>query len=262
VFVATALPEIVMMTIGAQTFTFLSSLSVWNGTNPFLAFEHQHVIPSWFVVVFLIFAIVQLFGINSLDLYSSGVSLQSMGLRLKRYQAVVLDSFIACGLTIYATFASTFSTYMKEFVGVIILWIAPWFGIFITDWLLRRYRYNAAELQRTDKGGLYFGGKSGVNWNAIVAFVVGVVTATLAFSKAPPPVGFPLHWMTPISNHYDAFYCTGTKAADCGVAGWFGGADFSIPTGIILAGLVYFILDRVTGYTAKQAAMERENATV
>jgi len=31
------------------------------------------------VVIFLLFAITQLFGINSLDMYSSGVTLQAMG---------------------------------------------------------------------------------------------------------------------------------------------------------------------------------------
>ena len=62
---------------------------------------------------------------------------------------------------------------MKEFVGVIIVWIAPWFGIMIVDWILRRYRYNAAELQRRDSGSIYYAGKSGVNWNAIIAFVAG-----------------------------------------------------------------------------------------
>jgi purine-cytosine permease-like protein len=258
IFVGTAIPEILMMILGALTFTFLSTSKVWNGADPFEAFRSQHYIPSWMVVLFMVFAIVQLFGINSLDLYSSGVSLQAMGLRLERYQAVVLDSFIACGLTIWAEFQSTFSLYMKEFVGVIILWIAPWLGIYLMDWMMRKFRYNAAELQRTDKDGLYFTGSSGINWNAIVAFVVGVVTATLAFSKAPPPVGFPFHWMTPISNHFNAFYCAGTKVADCGPAGWFGGADFSVPTGIIVAGLIYFLLEKATGNVAKQVKRQKE----
>ena len=259
IFLGTALPEVVIMILGALTFTFLSStaqVAAWNGNNPFSALYGQHFIPSWVVVVFLMFSIVQLFGINSLDLYSSGVSLQAMGVHLKRYQAVVLDSIIACLLTIWATFQSTFSLYMKEFVGVIILWIAPWFGILITDWFMRRYRYNAAELQRTDAGGLYFG-RSGVNWNAIAAFVIGVVCATLAFSKAPPPVNFPFPWMTPISNHYGASCAANLVKGVC-TAGWYGGADFSIPAAVILAGLVYYVLEKATGNVARQVARQRE----
>ena len=260
VFLGTAVPEIVMMLLGAATFTFLSSntqVGEWNGSNPFQALYGQHYIPSWVIALFLIFAIVQLFGINSLDLYSSGVSLQAMGMRLKRYQAVILDSVLACALTIWAMFQSTFSLYMKEFVGVIILWIAPWFGIFITDWLLRRYRYNPAELQRTDRNSIYFGQAGGVSWNAIVAFVVGVVCATLCYSKAPPPVSFPLHWMTPISNHYGAA-CAGKLVHGVCTAGWYGGADFSVPTGVIIAGLVYFVLEKSTGRVARQVKHQDE----
>jgi len=258
-FLATAVPEILMMVLGALTFTFLSSsaqFAAWNSANPFEALVGQHLIPSWFVAIFLVFAIVQLFGINSLDLYSSGVSLQAVGLKLKRYQAVVLDSVIACLLTIYATFQSTFSLYMKEFVGVIIVWIAPWFGIFIMDWILRKFRYNAAELQRRDAQSIYFVGRSGVNWNGIIAFAVGVVGATICFSKAPPPVNFPFHWMTPISNHFGSA-CAGTPVKGVCNAGWLGGADFSVPVGIILGALVYFILEKMNGNVAAQ--VERQN---
>jgi cytosine/uracil/thiamine/allantoin permease len=146
---------------------------------------------------------------------------------------------------------------MKEFVGVIILWIAPWLGIYLVDWLMRKYRYNAAELQRTDKGSLYFSGSTGVNWNAMIAFVVGLVTATLAFSKAPPPVNFPFHWMTPVSNHYGAACAANLVHGVC-KAGWYGGADFSVPTGVIIAGLVYYVLEKATGNVAKQVVRQKE----
>ena len=256
IFLGTAIPEMLMMVLGALTFTFLSTSTIWNGANPFEAFHGQHFIPTWIVVIFLLLAIVQLFGINSLDLYSSGVSLQAMGLNLKRYQAVILDSVIACGLTIWAEFQSTFSLYMKEFVGVIIVWIAPWLGIYLMDWILRKYRYNASELQRTDSGGLYWG-MGGFNWNAIIAFFVGLVCSTIAFSKAPPPVNFPFHWMTPISNHYGGA-CAGNLVHGACTAGWYGGADFSVPTGIIIAGLLYFILEKATGNVKKQVARQHE----
>lgn len=259
-FLGTAIPEIFMMIIGAATFTFVSSgaeFDAWNGSNPFEALHIQHAIPSWVVALFLIFAIVQLFGINSLDLYSSGVSLQAMGVKLKRYQAVILDSTLACALTIWAMFQSTFSLYMKEFVGVIIVWIAPWFGIYIMDWIMRKYRYNAAELQRNDKDGLYFVGRSGVNWNSIIAFIVGLVCSTIAFSKAPPPVNFPFHWMTPISNHYGGA-CAGKLVHGVCSAGWYGGADFSVPTGIIVAALVYFVLEKLSGNVARQVKRQQE----
>lgn len=235
-FLATALPEIVVMTLGAAMFTFLPKLGT--SSNPFQALQNQHFIPTWAVVVFLLFSIVQLFGINSLDLYSSGVSLQALGLRLPRYQAVVLDSILAGLLTLWAVFQSTFSTYMSEFVAVIIVWIAPWFGILMADWIMRKMRYHAAELQRTDSGGLYFVGRTGINWAGIASFVVGLCASMACFSKAPS-YSFPLHWMTPISNHYS-------------------GADFSVPAGILVGGLLYWALNAATGTVRAQVARQEE----
>ena len=246
IFAATALPQISTMLVGATAYTAFGSFELWNSVNPFDAMlsSHQTIIPVWFVVLFLVVAIVQLFGINALDLYSSGVSLQALGLRLKRYQAVVVDGVIAGLLTIWVTFGSTFSLFMKEFVGVVIVWIAPWFGIFITDWLMRARRYDHAALHDASQDSTYFG-SFGVNWNAFSAFIVGVVAAISAYSKAPPPVNFPFHWMTPLSNHFGSFY-------DTTLNGWWGGADFSIPLGIGGASLTYWVLELANRYVGNQ----------
>ncbi len=266
IFIGTALPQIAVMLLGSLAFTFLCgggdwtpdvATSSWNGANPFEAFRHGPL-PTWFVAIFMVFALCQLFAINALDLYSSGVSLQALVPRLKRYQCVVIDSVLAGLLTTYATFAASFSLYMKEFVGVIIVWIAPWFGVFITDWLLRKRSYEPLELQRTDKDGRYFA-NHGLNWNGLVSFVVGLVCATLAFSKAPPPINFPFHSMTPISNALGG--SCATFGQDPCTAGYYGGADFSIPLGIFVAGFVYFVAEKVTGTVKRQRCRESSLAS-
>ena len=78
-----------------------------------------------------------------------------MGIKVKRYQAVIIDSAICLAITMFAIFNSSFSTYLKDFVDVVIVWIAPWVAIFLVDWGLRRYRYVPSELQKTGKDGLY-----------------------------------------------------------------------------------------------------------
>src|SRR6202167_4295287 len=62
IFVATAVPEILIMTLGAALGTFLTT--VGTSSNAFAPFAHQSAIPAWFVVIFLLFSIVQLFAIN------------------------------------------------------------------------------------------------------------------------------------------------------------------------------------------------------
>jgi len=221
VFLGTALPEILIMTLGAAVGTFLTT--VGKASNAFLPFAHQSFIPSWFVVVFLIFSILQLFAINSLDMYSSGVTLQAMGLNVKRYQAVLIDCAFALAVTMFAVFNSSFGTYLKDFVDVVIVWIAPWAAIYLVDWAMRRYRYVPMELQRTDKGGLYYR-HGGFYWPAIIAQVVGMYAA---FSGLASTFHVP-QWLDPVT------YATRDSYGY--------GADFSIFLGIGVAGLLYLAL--------------------
>ena len=248
-FGATAIPQVLTMLVGFFTVAALPASPDWLSANPFGAFLNSHhgaaahhVVPSWFVVVFLVLAITQLFAINSLDLYSSGVSLQAMGLRLKRYQAVLLDGVIAGTLTTWVTFASTFADYMRTFVGVVIIWITPWLAIYLTDWLVRRRHYDALGLQNTTSSGRYYGYR-GVNWNAMSALLVGMALAVAAYAKPFGSVGFPPKWMSPISGLW-GWYDEGSL---------FGGlVDLSIPLGFSAAALIYFLLDRDAGYIAHQ----------
>jgi purine-cytosine permease-like protein len=225
-FLGTALPEIAIMVLGASLFSFIgvlkSGTSLWNGADPFTAFVGQHVLPGWFVAVFMCFVVVQLFGINSLDLYSSGVTLQALGLRLKRYHAVLLDSAICLGITFYAVFDAHFSTLLKDFVDIVIIWIAPWCGIYLTDWLLRRRRSNAAALQQTGRASPYWAG-GGVNWAAIAAQVLGGVAALQALSAT---FHIPT-WLNSITSHN-------------------GGMDASVFLGFGVGSLAYLFLGSAT----------------
>jgi purine-cytosine permease-like protein len=227
VFLGTAVPEILIMTLGAAVGTYITGLGT--GIGGFLPLAHQSTIPAWFVVVFLLFAMIQLFAINSLDLYSSGVTMQAMGVPVKRYQAVVIDCIIAGGVTMWAIFAASFSTLLSDFVDLVIIWIAPWVAIFLVDWALRRFRYVPSELQRTDRGSLYWK-HGGISWAAIVAQLLGMVAAMSALSTS-------FHvptWVNPITVHT-------------------GGADFSVFMGMAVGGVVYLVVELVTGSLRKEA---------
>jgi nucleobase:cation symporter-1, NCS1 family len=222
VFLGTAVPEILIMTLGVVVATAI--VGIGQGTGGFLPLAHQSVIPAWFVVVFMIFAALQLFAINSLDMYSSGVTLQAIGVPVKRYQAVLVDCVIALGVTMYAVFNSSFSTYLADFVDVVIVWIAPWSAIFLVDWFLRRRRYVPSELQKTGPDSMYWR-SGGIFWPALIAQVVGMFAAISALSAT-----FTLpHWLNEVTYHTTNFPANF-------------GADFSIFFGMGVGGLVYLVL--------------------
>jgi purine-cytosine permease-like protein len=225
VFLGTAVPEILIMTLGAVVGTFIAKIGT--GAGGFLPLAHQSAIPAWFVVIFMIFAALQLFCINSLDMYSSGVTLQALGVPVKRYQAVLVDCVIALGVTMFAIFSASFTTYLEDFVDLVIVWIAPWSAIFLVDWVLRRYRYVPSELQKTGRDSMYWRA-GGIFWPALIAQVVGMFAAISALS-----VTFHLpHWLNEVTYHTADKY------------GY--GADFSVFLGMGVGALVYLVLAYTT----------------
>jgi purine-cytosine permease-like protein len=212
VFVGTAIPQVLLMLLGAAVATYVEI----DSKDPFSSFPHAF--SSWFLVPFLVVAIIQLFAINSMDVYSSGVTLQALGVPVKRWNAVLIDTVIGCGITAYAVFSAGFSRLLSDFVAAVIAWIGPWMAIFLVDWLLRRQRYVPSELQRTDSGGLYWR-HGGIHWPALVAQALGSLASVLAFNQS--------FYAGPIARAFGG-----------------GGADFSVFTGILVGGLSYLILAR------------------
>ena len=176
--------------------------------------------PSWFVTPFLIFAIFQLLAINTIDMYSSGVTLQALSLPIKRWGAVILDTVVCAVVTGIILFHGNFYADFSGFLLYIVVWLAPWFGIFITDYLLRRGQYDSASLQSA-RGGLYWR-NGGIHWPAVIAQVAGMVAALMWINAA---FDFP-SYTGPISNHFPGLH----------------GGDFSWALGIVVGACAYWAL--------------------
>ena len=173
--------------------------------------------PGWFVVPYLIFAIVQLFAINTLDLYSSGVTLQSLVPRLHRIACVAIDTVICFGVAAYAIFSSRFYSLLSDFLLFIILWLGPWCAIYLIDSWLRKNRYDSESLLNVSGGRYYRNG--GFHWPALLAQFLGMGAAALWLNAYSPYVGY--------------------------FAGRYGGplgSDFSVFIGLFVGGVVYWAL--------------------
>ena len=184
--------------------------------------------PSWFIVPYLIVAMFQLFAINTLDLYSSGVTLQSMVPRLRRLQCVLIDTVICGAFVAYAVFSSRFFTLLTDFLLFIIVWLGPWCAIYLVDSLLRRNRYDHLALL-DERGGRYYR-NGGVHWPGIIALGCGMVAAALWLNAYPP-------YVSPLSSR-------------------IGDSDLSVFLGLIVGGGLYWLLAR-----NKVPAQARENRT-
>ncbi len=139
------------------------------------------LLPVWFLIPFAIVAILGLVGGAVLDIYSSGLSLLTAGLKVPRPVAAGIDGVIMVLGSIYVVFiASDFFNPFQGFLITLGVPIAAWAGIFIADILLRKRGYAEAELY--DPSGRY----GSWSWMPIVLLVIasvvgwGFVTNTYA----------------------------------------------------------------------------------
>jgi purine-cytosine permease-like protein len=155
------------------------SLSSSIGNDPIGALTV--LLPTWFLVPFVIVAVLGLIGGSVLDIYSSGLALLTLGLRAPRYVAALIDGTIMTLGAIYVVFVAR--NFVGQFEGFLITLgvpIAAWCGVMLADILLRRRDYSEPEL--FDPAGRY----GDVRWLPVAVIVAstaigwGLVTNGLA----------------------------------------------------------------------------------
>jgi len=97
------------------------------------------VLPTWYLIPFAFVAILGLIGGAILDLYSSGLTLVSIGVPVKRHVAASIDGLIMTIGTIYLVwFASDFFVPFQGFLITLGVPVAVWSAIFVADVLMRK----------------------------------------------------------------------------------------------------------------------------
>ena len=105
------------------------------------------LLPTWFLIPFALVAILGLVGGAILDLYSSGLTLISIGVKVKRPFAAAIDGTIMLiGTTYIVWFASDFFMPFQGFLITLGVPVAVWSAIFVADVVLRKRDYVEADL--------------------------------------------------------------------------------------------------------------------
>jgi len=126
------------------------------------------LLPTWFLAIFALFAILGLVGGAILNLYSSGLTLISIGIPIKRHVAAGIDGTIMLLGAIYIVWvADNFFFPFQGFLITLGVPIATWSAIFVTDVLLRRKPFVEADLfSLTGRYGVW-------NWRPLTIMAVG-----------------------------------------------------------------------------------------
>jgi nucleobase:cation symporter-1, NCS1 family len=105
------------------------------------------ILPTWFLVPFILVVVLGLIGGALLDIYSSGLSLMAAGLRVPRPVAAMIDGVLMVLGTIFVVFvADEFFFQFQGFLITLGVPIAAWCGIMLADLALRQRDYAEPEL--------------------------------------------------------------------------------------------------------------------
>jgi purine-cytosine permease-like protein len=207
-FIGAYVPAVIITLIGyfAGTVTDL--------TDPIAGFKP--LLAPWHFALFVIAVIGGSITNNFINTYSSGMSLLAMDLKVSRPTAIILDGILATAVAVYAIFFYDFTAVFIAFLALMVVWIAPWWAVYLVDAWLRRTHYSAEDLVSGDGGRYRYG--NGWHRAGYIAWIAGVIVAIA---------------------------CTSADAFKSPFASSFlGGADLGIVAGMLTSGILYWLLAR------------------
>jgi purine-cytosine permease-like protein len=180
--------------------------------------------PTWYAVLLLPFAVLGGVGLVAQSLYSAGLDLEALVVRLTRAQATMIIAVVGVVL-VYLGLEAAVQASIAAALLVMAELSAPWAVIVGIGYLRARGQYDADDLQvfnRGRTGGRYwFSG--GWSWQAVTAWAVGSVVGLLTIQ---------------------------TQLFSGPLSAIAGGVDISLLAASVVAGALYAGLTATTGSAA------------
>lgn len=136
-----SLGPVVLITFGLMLAGSSPELAENIGTDPVGALAT--ILPTWFLIPFLLTAILSLLSGAINGIYSSGLTLLTLGIKIPRPVASLIDGAILTLGTIYVVFFSpTFIGPFQSFLVTLGVPLAAWAGVMMADIALRKKSYD------------------------------------------------------------------------------------------------------------------------
>jgi NCS1 nucleoside transporter family len=208
-FLGMFIPTLISYPIGAALAT---TVDMSNPVN-----NLPNILPTWFLAPFLFIVIWSCIANNVLNMYTAGLALLALHLKVKRWISVLLIGIMAAIFCYYAIFVYDFTPIFQQFLQLQIIWLAPWVALMLIDYVYRRGQYKVNDLHLWGRGSYWY--NNGFNWAGLGILVVSVLIS-LPFSNST--------WIsTPLSRDV------------------LGGADISYFVGIIVAVVLYLLYNEL-----------------
>jgi purine-cytosine permease-like protein len=164
------IPLVLLVTLGGLLSVGDNSLAA--ATDPIAAI--RELLPAWMAIPYLIAAFGGLLLCNYLSVYSAGLTTLTLGLKVKRVQAVAVDVVaITVGSIYFMLIADSFYGPFITFISLLAVPITAWVGIFIVD-LIHRHHYDPQALLDVSPSSRYWY-RGGFEWRAVGAWALAIV---------------------------------------------------------------------------------------
>ncbi|MCX4764168.1 cytosine permease [Streptomyces sp. NBC_01275] len=174
----------VVSVIGAASATIVAPESA----TPTAAFTGH--LPGWLGDLVLLAIILGAISANALNVYSSAISITSLGLKLPPRlgrSAIVVVCGLAGTAAAWASLDDAGHAY-EAFLLVIAYWVGPWLGVVLVERWTRSRTPDEELTRRLDD-------PSFANWPGVAALLIGVAASVPLFSNQEKYVGWvPKHW--------------------------------------------------------------------
>ncbi|MFE0023302.1 purine-cytosine permease family protein [Amycolatopsis sp. NPDC059021] len=138
----------------------------------------RELLPGWMAVPYLIAAFGGLLLSNHLSVYSAGLTTLTLGIRIKRVYAVVVDIVVTfLGSLYFMLVADGFYGPFIAFISLLAVPITAWVGVFLVD-MIRRRSYDPGALMDMRRTSAYWY-RAGCEPRALFAWAVAIVAGYL-----------------------------------------------------------------------------------
>ncbi|MCI1983482.1 MAG: cytosine permease [Bifidobacteriaceae bacterium] len=168
------IPLVIVIGLGAVLTAGDSSIA--GAADPVAAV--RSALPAWVSIPYLIAAFAGLLMSNNLSVYSAGLTTLTLGVRIPRPVAVIIDVIVTTTGALYFTLGSDgFYGPFVTFISLLAVPLTAWTGVFLID-MIKRRRYDAdalLDLSSTSKYWYWHG----INLSATLSWLIGLVIGFL-----------------------------------------------------------------------------------
>jgi len=166
------LPVFLLITVGFLISSRVDGLAT--STNPVGVL--RTALPAWLSVPYLLTAAGGLLAETVLGLYSSGLNLLALGVKVKRYKTVFIDASVMTLGSAYVLFIShSFVSPFESFLELLADGLAPWAAILAVDLILHRAYDTQTLIGASEQLQGNHSRRWRINWAGLCSWFTGVL---------------------------------------------------------------------------------------